>query len=285
MESLNQDVLIEILSHLPLKDKIQSSNVCKLWLESNKYIYQNQLVKINFDKLQNPKFVDWIDKRNIGISLDIRILDNFTKLCIPKHLYSKIVEFTNFFSEYSILDVPEYIFEFENLMKLCINWNRIEVISDKISNLTSLETCYLSFNNLKTLPDSFGKLKNLKSLYLQGNKFDVIPECIFDLENLKELSLENNSISFIQTDIYKLKKLKYLNLSENKFEIYPDVVNNVESLMYLYLSCNNIKIIPDSVTRLENLVILNVDDNRIKRLPHGVTQMKKISVHYQSQRW
>lgn len=164
MESLNQDVLIEILSHLPVKDKVHSSIVCKSWSNSNKYIYKNQPIKIDFYKIQNPKFVKWVENKNVKLSLDIRILDEFTRVGIQPILYPKIVELINVFSQYSIMEIPDYIFEFENLIKLGINWNRIEIVSDKISKLQHLETLFLSFNNLTILPDSFGQLKKFKTI-------------------------------------------------------------------------------------------------------------------------
>lgn len=37
---MNHDILIEILSYLPLKDKLNSALVCKEWYDVQKYIYK-----------------------------------------------------------------------------------------------------------------------------------------------------------------------------------------------------------------------------------------------------
>ncbi len=48
---MNRDVLIEILSYLPLKDKLNSALVCKEWYELQKYIYKNQIVNVSINTL------------------------------------------------------------------------------------------------------------------------------------------------------------------------------------------------------------------------------------------
>jgi hypothetical protein len=59
---MNQDILIEILSHLPLKDKLNSALVCKEWRDANKYIYRNQIVNVSIKTLYSKLFQKWFEK-------------------------------------------------------------------------------------------------------------------------------------------------------------------------------------------------------------------------------
>ena len=68
MDTLNQDMLIEILSHLPQKDKIQSSRVCKSWNNINKYTFKN--FNINYHEFKHPSFKKWNKEKHVKLDID-----------------------------------------------------------------------------------------------------------------------------------------------------------------------------------------------------------------------
>ena len=67
---MNHDILIEILSYLPLKDKLNSALVCKEWYDVQKYIYKKQIVDVSVKILNSNVYQKWFDKYKPFIRLD-----------------------------------------------------------------------------------------------------------------------------------------------------------------------------------------------------------------------
>lgn len=84
---MNQDIWIEVLSYLPLKDKVNSALVCKEWYYTNKYIYRNQIVKVSINILNSKTFQRWFEKHKCFIEITEPInIEN-----VPKYIYNYIV--------------------------------------------------------------------------------------------------------------------------------------------------------------------------------------------------
>lgn len=111
---MNQDILIEILSHLPLKDKLNSSLVCKEWYHLNKYIYKNQIVDASIKTIQSKTFLEWFEKYKCLI----KIHDTYD---VPKHMYKYIVNM--YLGKNHLTELPETIGELKNLQILNLRVN------------------------------------------------------------------------------------------------------------------------------------------------------------------
>lgn len=87
MNTLNQDVLIKILSFLPQNDKIKSNIVCQEWDSINRYIYDKPII-VNYKQLSDSSFQKWYDNHpNIKLEIygrvdnvDFDVLDKYKKI-------------------------------------------------------------------------------------------------------------------------------------------------------------------------------------------------------------
>ena len=196
---MNQDILIEVLSHLPLKDKVNSSLVCKEWYHTNKYIYTNQIVKVSTATLKSETFQKWFEKHKCFIEITEPInIEN-----IPNYIYNYIVH---------------------------IRMKGLNCSSSSISELKQLRFLAVVFNQLTHLPSSICELKQLRELYLGRNHLTLLPETIGNLKNLQYLCLNSNDLTQLPESIGELKNLQDLNLSGNQLTQLPDTIGNLKNL-------------------------------------------------------
>ncbi|MDC1471634.1 leucine-rich repeat domain-containing protein [Flavobacteriaceae bacterium] len=114
-----------------------------------------------------------------------------------------------------IVQIPETINEFDNLVSLT-----------------------LSGNLISKLPIQKGKLQKLRTIYLFRNKFTEFPSELFYLPNIQEIGLENNYIKKIPKNICELNKLKTLYVGRNSLKKIPNCLLKKEGLKELGLNEN-----------------------------------------------
>jgi hypothetical protein len=139
METVNMDILIEILSHLPQQDKIHSIKVCKTWCNINKYIYQKQPIEIVFNKIDVNKFNEWSEKYNhltFNILYDGDLVDLINKIDVKK-----VVELNVTGNGY--ITLPSELSLFENLRVLHLERNKLETIPECVFELKNLTHLYI----------------------------------------------------------------------------------------------------------------------------------------------
>lgn len=93
--------------------------------------------------------------------------------------------------DWGIKYLDDIIGRFTHLKELNLTENNIEVFSDRIGCLSSLE--YLNLNDSgswETLPDSFGQLVGLKKLEYHWKKHNIILPFLKFFKNLKHITLE-----------------------------------------------------------------------------------------------
>lgn len=250
MEFINQDMLIEILSHIPLRDKIHSSKVCKKWYHLNKYIYQNQSIEIDNLNLDIIKFNKWSKNHNItykiiytGDLINLIEMIDVTKvveLDLTKNDYTTLPQELALFKNLKILHlgynrfetIPDSVFDLKNLIKLDMFCNQIQIkcIPKEISQLTKLEILELDGNAIEKLPDSIGELKNLKRLNLGANLISQLPNSIGQLENLEYLDVIFNRLSSLPKTMINMKKLRVVCIDFNAFESIPKHFRDIVSI-------------------------------------------------------
>ena len=130
----------------------------------------------------------------------------------------------------------ENLVGFDNLTKLCLDNNSIEVISN-LEHLLNLRWLDLSFNKISKI-EGLTKLKNLEDLSLYSNRISVI-EGLDECQNLQCLSLGSNHIESLEQVIRlrQLRSLRMLTLKGNPIydeaEYKMTVLAYVDNLKYL----------------------------------------------------
>ncbi len=150
-------------------------------------------------------------------------------------------------------EIPEYVFEMKELRKLSLYGNKLEIIDDRIGELTHLEELYLGNNQLKELPVTIGQLKNLKILSVQYNQLANLPSEIGDLGSLEQLILNQNQIHSLPPEIGQLEKLESLQLKFNWLDSLPRSIGNCSSLKFIFLNRNQLTTLPDEMGKISGL--------------------------------
>ena len=253
---MNLDLVIEILNYLPLKDKVNSALICKDWYSINKYIYRNQLVKVNYNTL-NTSFYDWFLIRKPDLEVHIN-----TEICIFKEEYK------------------------DHIKKLKCKWALMYKIPNSILELTELEHLDASCNKIKDISDIHNT--KLKVLLLARNFITHIPETILNLSELQVLKLNHNRLFDIPININKLEFLTELHLEKNRIQIIPDSICQLIIALDYLLSPEQLKQKPtweearffmkkiDSVHKVINL-LKNFNAQQIN--PDNLAAAKKIFVN------
>jgi internalin A len=96
--------------------------------------------------------------------------------------------------EEKLKEIPDEVFELEQLKALSLYLNRLTSVSDSITRLQNLTKLHLGSNELTSLPDSITRLQNLTVLDLSWNQVTSLPDSITRMKNLKTLWLVGNSI-------------------------------------------------------------------------------------------
>ncbi|CAA2977928.1 probable disease resistance At5g63020 [Olea europaea subsp. europaea] len=155
-------------------------------------------------------------------------------------------------------EIPEEQEWKEDLVKVSLMWNRIEVISRVTSpKCPKLSTLLLRLNPLKSIPDSFFlQMRGLHVLNLSDTVIEYLPNSISDLEELKAL---------------------LLNGCQNLVFVPP--LGNLKALKELDLSHTGIKEIPQGVESLTNLKCLDTIGSHIETITTGTLQGLSLLQH------
>ena len=184
------------------------------------------------------------------------------------------------FSKGPLNDLPNSIFQLENLTLLEIKDTQLNSLSDSIGNLTSLRSLVLFSNMLTSLPDSIGNLTNLTRLNLGENMLNSLPVSIGRLTNLRWLELGDNMLNSLPDSIGNLTNLINLSAGSNNINRLPDSIGRLTNLGILYLSANNLEYLPDSIGNLTNLIELYLTNNNLSKLPDSIRNLTNLQSLY-----
>ena len=154
----------------------------------------------------------------------------------------------------NISEIPLAIFNCTTLKSLWISGSKIQVISDEINNLHTLEVLKLNNNNIKKIPQDL-KLPNLTVLDLGCNMLDELPITVCKLINLSILKLHVNCLRYLPQELINLKNLQILELYSNFLTKIPKLPPNIH---YLDLSSNFNLQISNNMEELKELTLLNI---------------------------
>lgn len=145
-------------------------------------------------------------------------LDQFWEYVNSKKIFS--VKHVNLDSS-DLVEIPEPIYDVENLKTLSLEHNQIKELPTEISKLDSLKKIFLGDNEIKELPEEIGKLSSLEELDLNDNQITQLPESIGNLSSLKYLFLSNNELTELPKSLLRMKSLKEIYLTNNKIKKIP----------------------------------------------------------------
>ncbi|CAM9862697.1 unnamed protein product, partial [Heterosigma akashiwo] len=169
-------------------------------------------------------------------------------------------------------EVPPACFRVEGLLKLTLDYNRLDperlVFPEK--DLTALTDLSLKACGLAEFPASICMLKTLEALRLEDNKLGTLPREVERLWRLKSLNLAINHMHTLPESICKLSTLTALDLDNNALEILPPSIGDLKALKALTLQRNLLLELPASVTTMRGLESLNADGNLLPVLPEGM---------------
>ncbi len=198
-------------------------------------------------------------------------------------------------------EIPNEIYELNDLKILTMRGKNLQYIPCNISNLTNLQwlNIYnteiefidtndlynlrkLCFNNngIYELSFNFMFSGDLTWLDVSHNNISYISDDISWLVNLQHLDISHNKLESLPLEIQHFSNLQHLDLSHNSFYHFPLEIQH-ESLSYLSLSHNYIEKIPPKISRLDGLCELDMSCNRIEHISNeifGGTLLSKLNL-------
>ncbi|XP_019626607.1 PREDICTED: uncharacterized protein LOC109471708 [Branchiostoma belcheri] len=181
-----------------------------------------------------------------------------------------------------LAQLPEEVFELQELEVLDLTGNKNIDISDQLTKLTNLKVLCLHNCNLKTVPAAVMKLPQLEMLILSYNENITLPDEMSGLINLTVLDLENCNLDTLPPVVLKLSNLQELDLSadwDSKLKIsLPDELSNMNKLKGLRLHCRKLDTIPQVVLKLPQLEELDLSGNSGIHLPDGLAGLTNLRV-------
>jgi hypothetical protein len=170
-------------------------------------------------------------------------------------------------------ELPETLFDLENLTELDLSNNTLESLSPKVGRLKRLKVLRLMMNQLTEVPPSLGMLTQLVELDLGFNPIPSLPAEVGGLAMLERLKLRGNQLTTLPASFAKLRRLKSLDLIENRLNTIPRAIYELKSLQSLYLGRNQIRSVDPEIGSLIRLRSLTLDRNNLTALPDSLKNL------------
>ena len=195
IESLPDELRLQVLSELPIKDVLHSCQVSKKWEQicKDNYLWKALLVRDygKFDDIQKTKFKTYVYH------------DKYYKLWVWLKQYKK-------YKQIKFKDVSK-------LEELDLSTNKLTSVPKELGNLSKLEALELIGNKLTSVPKELGNLSKLKYLRIYRNKLASLPKELGNLSKLIILDLSINLLTSVPKELGNLSQLEILDLGFNKF--------------------------------------------------------------------
>ncbi|CAH1239392.1 SHOC2 [Branchiostoma lanceolatum] len=181
-------------------------------------------------------------------------------------------------SEQQLSQLPDELFELNELEALRLDKNKDIRLSEKLIRLTNLKVLSLVECNLDTVPAVVMELQQLETLVLGNNKNITLPDEMCNLVNLTYLDLDSCDLTSVPAVVMKLSRLKGLRLSKNKNIKLPEDMSSLANLTYLKLAYCDLDTLPPVVPKLLNLQELDLSDNKQISLPEELCRLGNMKV-------
>lgn len=107
-------------------------------------------------------------------------------------------------SNQNLNQIPNGVYELDNLQYLNLSGNKLDYIPKKITNLESLEYLNFSRNDLTSIPSYIENLSKIETLQLSHNKISAVPKQMANMQSLKKLILIYNDLD--ESDVSYIRK-------------------------------------------------------------------------------
>ncbi|XP_035697784.1 uncharacterized protein LOC118430857 [Branchiostoma floridae] len=181
-------------------------------------------------------------------------------------------------SNQNLKQLPDELFELNELQALELDKNENIQLSVKLIRLTNLKLLSLDDCNIETVPAAVMKLTQLEKLYLGNNETITLPDEMSGLVNLTTLDLDNCGLESLPPVVLKLSHVHSLDLSHNEQISLPDELCRLENIKVLRLRGCNIMTVPSAVLKLTQLEELDISGNYRIHLPDGLSGLTNIRV-------
>ncbi|CAH1239453.1 LRRC7 [Branchiostoma lanceolatum] len=181
-------------------------------------------------------------------------------------------------SEQHLRQLPDELFELNELEALRLDTNEDIRLSEKLIRLTNLKVLSLAECNLDTVPAVVMKLPQLETLFLGNNRNITLPDEMCSLVNLAYLDLYSCDLKSVPAVVMKLSQLKGLRLSNNEKIKLPEEMSSLVNLTYLNLANCGLDTVPPVVLKLLNLQELDLSYNQLISLPDELCRLENIKV-------
>ena len=143
------------------------------------------------------------------------------------------------------------------IIQLNLQNRNIEIITDSISLLYSLQKVNLDSNRISKLPAGIAKCNYLRVISIMNNVLQELPEDLGKSLSIQELNFGHNSIVRLPTSFTQLKTLSILKIGYNRLEELPLDFGVLKKLDYLDLKNNFLRRIPDSAEMIGQIGYLH----------------------------
>ncbi len=151
----------------------------------------------------------------------------------------------------------------------------LEEMPEGVWDMEDLVYLSAANNRLEALPGDVSRLVNLQRLVLKQNQLTAIPVELGTLP-LQALSLEDNLLKDLPEDFTYPPKIQSISLSRNLLERIPKSVLNQKTASSIRLGTNRISEVPESIAAFENATLLDLSDNRLTSFPSAVMGMPNL---------
>jgi Leucine-rich repeat (LRR) protein len=104
-------------------------------------------------------------------------------------------------------ELPQSIYNYENLKILNINNIDITNLSESLGDLADLQELWVHHTALQYLPQSISKLTKLIHLHIEANDIRELPMSLSELKELRTLDLFFNSLISLPSSLHQLPRL------------------------------------------------------------------------------
>lgn len=149
---------------------------------------------------------------------------------------------------------------------------RIREIPDWLYELNNLEWIDLANNQIGRISSDVAQLTKLRGLVLSGNVLRSVPSEVFSLDSLQVLALAGNALETLPEELPNVPQLRYLDLNDNPLPIPPEVLSQPDSPRAIW---NYIALIRQDKRPLDEAKLLVVGEGAvgkssiIRRLTQG----------------
>jgi Leucine-rich repeat (LRR) protein len=149
-----------------------------------------------------------------------------------------------FLNDDALSQLPNELFEMQNVIFLYLNHNRFDAIPPNIARMRGLQGMYFTGNRIARIPPEVFTMTWLRKLQVSRNRLSELPEAIGNLTNLIHLNLSENAIPGLPDSVARLTKLRVCDFSDNRIARLPEGFGQVRILYQLRVRNNPLTALP-----------------------------------------